>query len=308
MKPNYSEKYAKYKYLYLELKKQNQSIDQSINQSGGGAWGEFSFDNDNVHDELVDFRDEAGKLFSEKKINSLLQNMFDKYDERVRKNDPGIKKISFSEYILSPVCAGVVVYLLISDVNIAIKFLIKSLVQLYRDYLKVYVTKEASGWRSYQARLDALKIEISILNYAINNGSLEKIRNIISPSINTADILSGNIFIGHDNKLIFKYIGEHQRDFFDYVFIKPDPLKPYLNPNILYDKTIMLGKDPKYKHMSTYYITKTDTDGNKTWVKYDTFETLAYQYLPTDFLSDIYGEQFEKLSKLKHKETKITLS
>lgn len=46
-------------------------------------------------------------------------------------------------------------------------------------------------------------------------------------------------------------------------------------------------------------------DGNKIWVEYDTF---AYQYLPTDFLSDIYGEQFEKLAKLKHKETKIALN
>lgn len=303
MESNYAKKYAKYKYLYLELQKQN----QSQNQSGGGAWGEFSFDNDNVHDELVDFRDEDGKLFPEKKINSLLQDMFDKYEERVRKNDPDIKKISFSEYILSETCAGVVLHLLTSGINIPIKFLVKSLIHLYRNYLKIYITKCASGWKSYLARLEALKIEISILNYAINNGSLEKIRNVISPNINTADILSGNIFIGHDNKLIFKYIAEHRRDFFDYVFIKPNPLKPYLNPNILYDKTIMLGRDPKYKHMNRYYVTNTDSTGNKTWVEYDPFETLAYQYLPNDFLSSIYGTDFEKLSKLKHKETKITL-
>lgn len=275
-------------------------------QKGGGTWGQFSFDNDYTHDLLIDFRDgETKKFYNNKQIDSLLDKMFEDFEKRnIRPKDKHIKNISFSDYNLNTACDGVVVYLLINGVHILRRHLDKTLAHLYKDYQKVYLTKESSGWRNYEARLEALKIEICLINYKINNGTINKIMDVITHNINSKDILAGNIFIGKNNKKILDYISKNKKEFFDYLYIKPDKFLPYLNPNIVYDNMTMQGKN-KYKQ-DEYYIV-VNNGKTKKWKKYDPYEDVTHGYLEPNFLASIYGDDFEKQAKYKHKGPKIII-
>lgn len=150
---------------------------------GGGAWNSYSNGNDATQELLyfsgIQGYDEKNDLIThiDPMINSKgLEKMFKTFDREIRKKDPNIKNPDASIYNVNYKYLGCIIdILLIQSPNkgpmIESKYLKKALVHAYREYIRIYITKEASGWRSYMDRLECLKQEILLINYAINKGN-----------------------------------------------------------------------------------------------------------------------------------------
>uniref|UniRef100_A0A6C0C930 Uncharacterized protein n=1 Tax=viral metagenome TaxID=1070528 RepID=A0A6C0C930_9ZZZZ len=253
-----------------------------VKQKGGGAWGTFSFDNDMTHDILFDFRKDK-VLVNNTKANKLLAKMYGDEDEQLKKEHPNEKNLLFSDYQLYTHAAGVVIYLALQCRTIKKEFLKRALIEVYKDYLKLYIIKEASGWKDYRERMRSLNIEIHLLNYCLNHGSLEKIVKHLSENINTVDILAGDIFINKNSVKVMKYINAHKKDFADHLFLSKSGKLPRLDPNIPYLNTVMQGNDG-------YFINQ-EKNGKRKWIPFNSYDNLSYNYLDDDFLSSIYGKK-----------------
>jgi hypothetical protein len=275
------------KYKFVQLHK----------QKGSGSWNYFSFDNDQTWDTIVKFRDDQRIYFPNNKIIKILKKMFDEYELLVRDYDPEIKQIAFSDY-RDPefdedfYLSGVVVYLLLLGYTIPLTFLKKSLVHLYRAYIISQSGKNAFGYNEYIPRLESLRIEICLLNYAINHsGSLTNIMHVIKNNINTNDILAGDIFINNHNSMIIGYIDKHIKDFFDYLYLSDNEL-PYLHPGIPYTDTLMMGNN-------AFYIVVYN-NGVKKWKEYDARmlrNDLIFFYPNDIILEGLYGKNFKSMIK-----------
>jgi len=250
---------------------------------GGGTWGSFSFDNDDTHDMLGDYYRNDGTLVNDAKMNDLLTDMHLYANLQMMKDYPHEKNFIFSDYQFDTSRAGVIVYLLLQCKKIK-KFLLRwALVSIYKDYLKVYINKKASMWANYKDRIESIIIEIQLINYCINYGSLKKIIKYISGNINTADILSGNISINKNNAKILKFIAEHKIDFMDNLFLSNSHEFPRLDPRIPQLGTVMESDEG-------YFINR-ENNGIRSWTPYDPTCELSYNYLDDSFLSAIYGKK-----------------
>lgn len=220
--------------------------------------------------------------------------MFDKYDSEVELNDRDIKQIKFSDYRDDDYetdfyLSGVVVYLLIMGYTIPIKYLKRALIHLYRTFMVVYSGKNPYALNEYIPKLESLRIEISLLNYAIkHDGSLTDIMHVIKNNINTSDILSGNIRNNNNSAAIIKYIDQNQEEFFDYVYIT-DSKFPYLDPGVPYTGTLMKGTE--------WFYTVGYKNGVKRWTEYNSRvlrDNFRFFYPNDNMLEELYGKGFEK--------------
>jgi hypothetical protein len=255
-----------------------------VKQHGGGTWGTFSFDNDSTHDMLIDFYKDR-VLINDAKINKLLTKVFADEDKMIKRNHPDEKNMIFTDYRLYTSCAGVVIYLILRYRKIKQEFLKRALINIYKDYLKLYINREASGWKDYKSRVESVIIEIHLINYCLNHGSLEKIVKHLSENINTADILAGDIFINKNSVKVMKYIRAHKKDFADKLFMLSSSKLPQLDPNIPYLNTVMKSND------GHFFINKEAKKGKRTWVSYNSYNDLSYNYLDDNFLASIYEKK-----------------
>jgi len=231
--------------------------------------------------------------------------MYAKKDIQFKEQYPHEKNILYTDLQLNTDCAGVVIYLMLKCKTIKKEFLKRALVNIYKNYLKTYINREADGWFDYhRERMKSLIIEIHLINYCLNHGSLKKIIKHLSDNINTADILAGDVDANRHSAKVMKYINTHKKDFADNLFMsktkncnrfdvdhplqnlpdifpKPDQC-PQLDPNIPYLGTVMRGGD--------MYFVNREENGNRIWVKYDPDFSFSYNYLNDDFLSSIYGK------------------
>jgi len=299
MNTNHNEydEYNKYKKQYIVLKKMD----------GGGAWNSYSNGNDATQDLLyfngIQGSDEKNNLIHHTDpaiISKGLKKMFDKFDIEIRKRDPQIKNPDTSIYNVNYAYLGVVIDILLTEgVAIEIKYLKRALVHAYREYIRTYIIREASGWRSYTDRLECLKHEILLINYAINKGTpidfpKEYISKdgVVVPSVNPFNLKK--ILITGRHKINEKWL-------IDNIFLKYEKTKtkvikvlPLLDPNILDPGTIMEGY---YKsNRIEYFIVHLKKDKH-VWEQYDPFGDPVSVLLKIEILYDIYGDIITKMIK-----------
>lgn len=299
------EKYLKYKNKYLHLKEKISS-----NQIGGGAWSTFSNGNDNSKDMMTTYKfsqydDDKMIYFKDiKSTNIGLQKMFNDFDNEIKnKNSNFNKNTDASIYNLNYSYLGVVIELLLNLYPVPKKYLVRALIHAYREYIRIYITKESSGWESYICRLNSLRYEILLLNYAINTGTpislSEEFINIECDTANEviweSDIIRFiNGLIDNKNSNIVDHIFlEHKEikpkyDFYKYEYV------PILNPLILNPGTIMKGYGDSKS--ASFFIVH-EKNNQRTWKHYDSYEDVSIGYLPIDILYDIYGDVITTINK-----------
>lgn len=186
------------------------------------------------------------------------------------------------------------------------EYLVRSLIHAYRNFIRVYLTKESSGWRNYQTRLESLKYEILLLNYSINQGTPLQIS---KQYINKNQFVQWNDLIDFINKLQSKndpklmdtiYLtkrkikSEYNNKFYNYL--------PLLDPFILDLGIVMKGihkgarskrklaRKPKPSDFAAYYIVKAKK-GKHVWADYQPHSYPVSVYLPNEILYFIYGRK-----------------
>lgn len=319
---DYQRKYIKYKSKYLDLKK---SFEQDTNiQKGGGAWGAFSNDNDSTQDlmskyKFIEYADDTITYHKDvKSTTSALKKLFQEFDKNIKKQDKGVKNTDTSIYNLNYRYLGVIIELLLHLYPIPKEFLKRALIHAYREYIRISITKEASGWASYQDRLNSLKYEILLINYAINKGTPIKIpTNLLKTNEN-------NSYLDEDDlvKFIDDLVEKKSKDIMDNIFLDHKKIKPQysflkyeylpvLNPTILDIGTIMKGYSGRGTRKATpfwecssipkrgtsVYFVVNNKNNKHIWKHYDPFDDTTIGYISIDIMYDIYGENITKLNQ-----------
>jgi len=293
---NNHKKYIKYKSKYLQLKK------EIINQSGGGAWSDFSNGNDYSQDLISNYQfskyQPDGEIVYDRDANRTklrLKKLFTEFDKKIRENDPTIKNPDTSVYNLNYAYLGVVIDLILKLYPIPKEYLIRALVHAYREYIRIYITNEASGWVSYQNRLTAIKYEILLINYAINQGTPIKVPKQFLTTIdaNNMSLDNGNL-VKFIDQLIKK---NNSKDILDNIFLVKQKIKskcssqkcqyaPLIDSSILNIGTVMAGNNER--NIRSYFIVSENKNKKRIWQHFDPYEHVTIGYLPIDILYDIY--------------------
>lgn len=287
-------KYLKYKTKYLQLKGE---------QKGGGAWDYYSDGNDSTHDLLLEFNfekfdDEKDELIYNRdpaETRKSLQKLFHQFDVEIKKLDPN-SNTDTSIYNLNYAHLGVIIHLIRYLYTIPKEYLIKTLIHAYRHFIRVYLTKESSGWLNYQERLKYLKYEILLLNYVINTGT---------PMIIPEKYIDQKHFVQSDELVTFitKLKSKNDRNLMDNIFLADRKIKstlikgeynhlPILDPSILDLRIVMSGTYGSKRE--AYYIVK-EKQGKHIWSYYQPFDDPVSVYLPNKLLYFIYGKEMISL-------------
>lgn len=289
--------YLNNKTMYLNLVNQKQIQDNSNSMNGGGMWNYWSNDNDRTQETLqtlgIKELDDSGNQMtyhtSGKILIQGLKKLFNELEENVKlliksntntnaKSDKNKKwQIDSSPYNLNHSFLGVIIDMLSNGCEIPDEYLKRSLIHAYREYFRLSVIKEASGWKSYKDRLKCLRYEILLINIAINQGTPLKTGIDIIKFVNQTDpkYLIDNIYL--------KYKKENPL----YKFNKYEIL-PLLDPKILDPGTIMQGYNGR--HILEYYVVKITNKNDHSWKRFDPFTDLSTQFVDINLLYDIYGD------------------
>jgi hypothetical protein len=290
---DYTHKYAKYKTKYLNLKKLLE--EQNLNQKGGGAWDTYSNSNDNVQDMIltygfVEFTDDEKRIVhrDKKTIKVKLDKLFNDFKKGIKKVDPKIKNPDESAHNLSMDYLGVVIELVLNQCDIPKEYLIRALFHAYKNLVRTYVTKDASGWFNYDDRLFSLHEEILLLNYVINKGT----------PLNAPDKLLDDQYM-RPNKIsnfLKQLKGKDKENIIDYIFLRHKKVKstypfqkyfyePILDPRILDEGTIMKGYAGDGS--GVYFIVEIK-NSKHNWKEYDPTKDVFRTYLDIEMLYDMY--------------------
>lgn len=267
--------------------KNNDHLLYNYKQTGGGTWGYFSHDNDYSVDLINKFGIETFKNRISKDSKLIMVKLFEDYEKHIE-NYENKDKIQNKNYIYpnnNYEHLGVVIFMLLRQFKISKKYLKKTLIMAYQNYIYVYKNREATGWKDYKQRLKALTDEIRIINFSVNYGSpLQVDKNIIKKG--EIDMTKLCSFIKKNKLDIRDYIFlKHQKTKPEYTFMKYEVL-PVLNPNLLQLGTVMKGYEGR--GYDKFYIVIMQ-NGNKKWKRYDTYKDYSIGYLSEVFLYDIYG-------------------
>jgi len=318
---DYNEYYHKYLSRYRILKNSYQEehnirdlFDKPTmsrpNMSGGGSWGYFSDDNDSTLDlvgmyNITTYDEDADEFIretSQTKINKILEKLWKDHDklvkdiEKKKKAKSKIKDKVFSSYNLNTAHAGVIIYMLLYQFKIPEKYLKKTLATIYRLYFNIIRSNESSGWKEWEERLEALQMEIILLNYAINYGTPIKAdkKFIKQNKISDVEKFCRSLKKKHDQgklKLLDKIFLDKKRIKPKYSFMKYEILPP-IDPDLLNVGDLMDGYEGRKS--PEYYIVSENKHGKRKWIRYDPWEDKVGFYFSTDVLVDIFGKPFQK--------------
>jgi hypothetical protein len=146
---------------------------------------------------------------------------------------------------------------------VELKYLKRALVHAYREYIRSSIMKEASGWRSYTDRIESLKLEILLLNYAINKASwIDFPKEYISKDSPTLYVSAFDL-----KKILIT--GKHSVDkklLIDNIFLKlnrveskTEDVLPLLDPGLLDPGTVAEGYSRKMNRIR-YFIVQAKND------------------------------------------------
>jgi len=285
----YHDKYKDSKLMYLGLK--------NLELTGGGAWDFFSNSNDFTQDMLSDYGILTNNQYHTNiaSTNRGLKKMFNDFDTKIKEKDPTVKHPDRSSYNVNHGYLCVIIDMLLHLCQIKTTYLKRGLVHAYREYIRIYMTKEASGWKSYSDRLKCLKSEILLINYSINQGTPLKIPKEYFYQDNTINPNAlAKFFDKIERRLIIDDI------FLRYKKNKPKyrhnkfEVIPLLDPMMLDLGIIMEGYNGS-NHIE-YYVVAEKKDKH-IWKRYDPFVNVATALLPIEVLYDIYGDIIMKLNK-----------
>ena len=278
--------------------RKNTGLINSPRQIGGGAWSSYSDGNDYTHDLLIkyqiyDVKDDH--RIKNKNLDFLTTQLDKMYKEFLNSKESKNYPPHYAYF-------GVIIYMLFHLYPIPQKFLVTALFDAYQNYISVYLLGPASSWFDYVSRLECMKIEILLLNLAINMGTpINLPTHLIESDESGPQIKQYEL-----GEFIQKNLFNLQYDWMDHLFIKYQKIKPeyefqqfsvlpLIDPNLLQNGVVMIGYEGL--NLPDYYVVN-QSNSNKKWHRFDSFEHSGIIFLDYDFLFDLYGDFINQIAKM----------
>jgi hypothetical protein len=274
------------------------------NLTGGGAWAVWSNENDSTVDAIYQHFGSDPKNLALTQIKKGLGKVYAEADTELKNSNKNKSAIVCLQHNVNYAYTGVVIGLLVSMAHIPLEYLKRALSDSYRDYIRTWSLKDASGWRSYKERLDAVAYEIRALSYAIQKGTPLALPDKYIDSDGKTDMSN-----------VKKYLNKLQKDgvttYIDKIYLVKTRAKvplympknsaiyePLLDAQILNLGIVMEGafdhvKKTQEQPMLRKYYVVTQKGTKRTWKLFDTFTDTVTGLVPSSVLEDIFGSNLK---------------
>jgi len=300
--------------LFKEMIVNDQTV--SPNQSGGGAWSSYSYDNDSTYD-LISFlkitkyneeKDENEYNRSITQTNSALKRMFAEYRQQqiktIKKTQENIKCMTDDKNV--DYCwthstywyLGVIIFMLINEYQVGSQYCVRALIHAYKEYLTVCMLQEGSGWKKWEDRKKSLIDEIHLINLAINTAK-KNICMIKSPLNMRSKREKIKLILSENKKELTmdKVFMKRRTIQSKYYWFSPNILPP-IDPKLLRIGTVMMGLQKRKKPEIIQEIPFIVADKH-VWKPYDPFENTALLKIDEKLFIDLYGDMYTNLMSFR---------
>ncbi len=311
----------------------NKVESDKVEQKGGGAWSHYSDGNDYTSDLIPmlnfvkynykEIKQDDGTFIEEGETiyyrdvastNKGLKKMFDMYKKDVieinkkfksckcEKTDD--KHVDYCWNSTNYAYLGVIIYLLLNEFEVHTQYLKRALIHAYKQYIEINLLKEFKTWSSWEERKRCLIDEIHLINYAINTSK----RNVACLDMKEIKEKKGEETI----KTFLKSINKTKKDkFMDHIFFKRHTIRPKyswqgtavgpcIDPKILRIGTTMSGYYKRTDRKNKKTIAKTGfTVTDDGWKSTNIDVCVGSFVLDDQIFKDLYGEEYDKLMKLR---------